>query len=510
VIFDAARLPLPGHLDADLCVVGSGPGGATVAALAAEAGLKVVVLEAGSLVTPGRMNQREEDMFPRLLWHAGGRTTADRAIRLLQGRGVGGSSLHNLNLCKRIPPSLRARWSRERGLEHLTPAVWDALYTEAEELLSVGPVAQARASASNRLLREGCEALGWRGGPLRHNRTGCVASGFCELGCSYDAKNNALKVFVPRVVEAGGQILSHAQAVRLRHSQGRVSGVEAVVLDPETLRPLDSLTVKAPLVCLSASATGTPALLLRSEVPDPGGETGRRLRIHPALIAAGEFKQPVHAWRGIPQSYECSQWLDFEASDPDAHHRSWIVSAFGHPVGVATMIPGHGAEHREVMKRFSHLSALTAMLHDETAGTVTPRGDLDLSVDYWPTSRDRRELLRGLKACARLHFAAGAVRVLIPGAPPRLLERVEQLDSLDDLQLERGSMGLSAVHPMGSVPMGDDPQVAAVDSAGKHHHLAGLWISDGSLFPSSIGVPPQLSIYALGLHVGRALVAAAG
>ena len=72
------------------------------------------------------------------------------------------------------------------------------------------------------------------------------------------------------------------------------------------------------------------------------------------------------------------------------------------------------------------------------------------------------------------------------------------------------ALELTAVPPMGTVPMGDDPRLAAVDSAGRHHHMEGLWVSDASLFPGSIGVPPQLSVYALGLHVGRALVARRG
>jgi choline dehydrogenase-like flavoprotein len=99
MIFDAARLPLPLRLKADLCIVGSGAGGAAAAMIAAEAGLRVVVLEAGAYLTPADMVQREEEMLPLLYWDSGGRTTKDRAVKIHQGRGVGGSSLHNLNLC---------------------------------------------------------------------------------------------------------------------------------------------------------------------------------------------------------------------------------------------------------------------------------------------------------------------------------------------------------------------------------------------------------------------------
>jgi len=502
MIYDAATLRLPIRLRADLCVIGAGAGGAMAAMVAAEAGLSVVLLEAGEFLTPADMVQREEVMFPKLYWDAGGRTTKDRGIHVHQGKGVGGSTLHNLNLCKRIPASIRERWAAERSLATLGPAAWDALYDEVERLLEVKPVPREMWNRHNQLLEEGCRALGWRGGGLLHNRTGCVGSGFCEVGCSYDAKNNAAKVLVPRAVKAGAEILARCQAVRVRHEGGRAIGVEAVALEAGTNRPLGDVIVDAPRVCLAGSATATPALLLRSRVPDPGGETGNHLRIHPALVAAGEFEEPVRAWAGIPQTYECTELLDLEGDDG---HRSWIVPAFAHPVGTATLLPGHGGLHRSLMRRYAHLAAFTAMLHDRTAGKVRPDGDLGLTIEYWPDEADRRELLHGLWGCAKLLFAAGARRVIVPSHPPRIYERGDSIDELLHLDLTPGSMDVTAVHPMASVPMGDDPRVAAVNSEGKHHHLEGLWVADGSLFPTSIGGPPQLSIYALGLHVGRAI-----
>jgi choline dehydrogenase-like flavoprotein len=159
------------------------------------------------------------------------------------------------------------------------------------------------------------------------------------------------------------------------------------------------------------------------------------------------------------------------------------------------------------MERYAHLGVLTAMLHDRTTGRVEPDGDLGLAIDYWPSGHDRAELMLGLRACAQLLFAAGARRVLIPTHPAIQLDSVGALGRLDNLQLEKGLMDVMAVHPMSTVPMGDNPRVAAVRSNGRHHSLKGLWMADGSLFPTSIGGPPQLSVYALGLHVGQALVA---
>lgn len=498
MIFDASTLDRPLQLKAELCVIGSGPGGATAAMVAAESGMDVLVLEAGAFIPPSAMSQREEEMLPQLLWSNGGRTSRDKAVRIHQGRGVGGSSLHNINLCKRVPEVLLREWA----LEHLPVEAWHALYDEVEELLSVSSVPEALWSPHNQMLQRGIQALGWAGGGLSHNRSGCVGSGFCLLGCSWDAKNNALKVCIPRLVRAGGRVLTHVQAVRLLHDGDRVTGVEGRVLDPVTRQPVGEVVVRCSKVAVAASATGTPAILQRSKLPGP--RVGEGLRIHPALVAAGDFEEPIEAWRGIPQTVECTEFLDLDAvhgpsGDPSAvGKRTWIVTAFAHPVGTATMLPGFGHGHLQQMERYGHLGVLTAMIHDLTSGSVSARGDLGVSIDYWPDEGDRRELLFGLQRSCELLFAAGARRVYIPTDP------IIELSPGQDFPVEslrRYELDVTAVHPMASVPM----QGGAVDSRGQHQHIQGLWVADGSLFPSSIGMPPQLSIYAIGLHVGRAI-----
>ena len=524
MIFAAPRLKLPMRIKADLCVVGSGAGGAPVATLAAEAGLSVVVLEAGPFIPPEQMNQRETEMFPELLYANGSQTNADRSLTIVQGRALGGSTVHNINLCKRIPDAILSAWARDGALEALPIEAWRGLYDEVEDLLSVSEISAAERNLHNQLLQKGIDALGWQGGALKHNRTGCIGSGFCEVGCAYDAKNNAVKVFLPRAVDAGADFLTQCRAVSVLHKNGQVIGIEAVALDLFTRKPVGKITIEAPRVCLAASATGTPALMLRSRLPGPEEFIGNTLRVHPALVAAGRFDEPVRAWKGIPQSYECTEFLDFDAAHtararPDEgarHHqiavekpgqRSWIITAFAHPVATATMLPGWGQAHRELMEDYAHMAVFTSMVHDISAGRVRPDGDLGTKIHWWPDRADRRELVFGLARCAELLFAAGAREVIIPSDSPRHLKPGDSLDWIEALDPDPGDFGITAVHPLGSVPMDDDPGRAAVDSRGRAHHIDGLWVADGSLFPTSIGVPPQLSIYAMGLHVARAIIA---
>lgn len=510
MIFDASSLELPLRIKADLCIVGSGAGGAAAAMVAAEAGLSVVLLEAGGFIPPAQMNQREVDMFPELLYANGSQTNKSRSCTIVQGRALGGSTVHNINLCKRIPDAILEQWQRDHKLAHLPLETWHGLYGEVEALISVSEIPAARRNAHNQLLQSGVEALGWRGGALNHNRTGCIGSGFCEVGCAYDAKNNATKIFIPRAVDAGAQILTHCRAITVRHHDGQVIGVEARAVDPKTREALGDVRIDAARVCVSASATGTPALLRRSELPGPKDAIGNTLRIHPALVAAGRFNEPVRAWKGIPQSYECTEYLNFEAAETSGDalgNRTWIITAFAHPVATAKMLPGWGEPHRKLMESYDHFAVFSAMIHDLSAGKVRPSGDLGVDITWSPNEADRRELCFGLARTVELLFAAGAAEVIVPMRPPRILKPSDSLDWIEELDLEPGLIDMTAVHPMGSVPMDDDPARAAVDSQGKFHHATGLWVADGSLFPTSIGVPPQVSIYAMGLHVGRAIVA---
>ena len=480
----SASLP-PGPITADLCVVGSGAGGAMVAYVAARAGLRVIVLEEGPEIPTAQMTQREDEMLPRLFFDGGGRTTADGAITVLHGRGLGGSTIHNTNLCKRAPAEVLDGWK----LAGWSAAELAPHYAEVEVLLSVAPIEESRVNRNNALLRKGAETLGWKNGVLSHNRKGCVGSGFCELGCAFDAKQNAAKVLLPDAMQHGARVLTECRADEILVENGRAVGVRA-------LRNGKLLEVRAP-VCLAGSAIGSALLARRSKLPDPSGKLGRTLRLHPGAAVAGVFDDPVEAWSGIPQSWECTELLDFSGKDP--LRRTWIVPAFAHPIGLAAMMPGFGKEHMSIMRLYPRLAVLVAMLHDESMGEVSVSGARP-KITYTVSDGDARALLHGMRGCAELLFAAGARRVIVPFARPLELRSTAELDRITSHTYRALDPVLAAAHPMGTLPLG-----SVVDERGGYKGVDQLWVADGSLFPTSIGGPPQLTIYAAAHKIGQHL-----
>lgn len=91
--------------------------------------------------------------------------------------------------------------------------------------------------------------------------------------------------------------------------------------------------------CFSYGCLVNPAEADSGNSPDPFDLIGSRLHLHPGVAVAGVFSEPVNSWQGIPQSYECTEFLSFE---PASERRVWIIPSSAHPVGVASFLPAFG------------------------------------------------------------------------------------------------------------------------------------------------------------------------
>lgn len=496
----------PDTLEADVIIIGLGAGGSMALHDLARKGVDVLAIEAGAPYDHTTASRREEEMMPRLFMEGGARATEDMAIRILQGKGVGGSTLHNTNLCKRLPDELLAHWIDTYHLQELAGARLQQDFQDVETLLGVHRIPDDQVNTNNAIMARGLSRLGLEPGRLSHNRSGCKQSGFCELGCPNNGKQNAAKVLVPVALEHGARILTHTLVDRLHTQHGRISSLTATILAPG--HPPRRVTVRGKHFILAASATGSAAIATGSGLHDPHRLAGTNLHMHPGAFVLGLFEEPVESWRGVPQSVDCTEFLSFSHNQGAPDQRVWLVAGGAHPGGSASMLPGFGAEHVRMMKRYPFAAAMIAMIHDHSSGRVLPghQGE-HVRIHYKLEQQDWRQIELGLRQGARIFLAAGAKEVILPLNPARVIRSERDLERFSIRDLRTFSPPLIAVHPMSTLWMGNDPRKSVVNAFGQHHHHPNLFVADGSLFPTSIGGPPQISIYTFGRHVARRVMA---
>ena len=484
---------------ADVCVIGSGAGGAVVAKELAEAGLSVIILEAGENHDPSTFSSYEPEMLRRLFWDSGLRRTRDNAIVISQGRGVGGSTVHNLCYAVRPPQVILDRW----GVPTLS-----SNFESVERTLGVTQMQEADVNRLNAVIRRGCEVMGWRGTVQRHNRGACPTCGVqCLFGCPVSkaaqsdsrgtGKQSMAVTYIPLALAAGAKLYSDCMAEKIHVEKGRVVGVSAQL-------PSGKLRVQSDIVVLAAGAINSPQLWLKSRLPNTNQRVGKNLHLHPAAFVGGIFNENINGYLGIPQSYYIDQFLDLERT-PDSGYL--LMPAFGSQMIVAASLPGFGEDHRELMERYRHIAALLVLLHDRTTGRVSVNYKGSPNIAYRLRRSDKKVLVEGIINAARLLFAAGATEILMPYTQHFPIKTEADLDIIRQRGIVPNDIMLASSHPQGTLRMGENPNRSVVNLSGESHAVKGLFVADASLFPTSVGVPPTLTIAALATHVAHRISA---
>ncbi|MCX8072564.1 MAG: GMC family oxidoreductase [Candidatus Binatia bacterium] len=481
------------HLKAEVCVVGSGAGGAVVAKELAEAGRDVVLLEQGGHYTKEDFTQREEEMMPLLFEEMGQRSTEDGSILILQGRNIGGSTVHNLCYCFRTPRPIVEKWRREDGIrwnyEELLPSL-----ERVEKMLHVQPIAEAQVNTLNRKIREGCEKLGFHGIVAHHNRVNCTSSGFCILGCPFDAKQSMALTYIPAADRAGARIYANCAVEKLEIRGGQVRAVEGSIVD-ERGAAYGHVRVEARLVVLSAGAINGPQILLRSSGGGSATVVGKHLHLHPSVLLAGIYDEDIYGYLGIPQSYYVDEFIDLERN-PDSGYI--IMPIFGFPVATAAQLPGFGSTHAKLMRSYHRMVGILVLLHDQSEGDVRLGSDGHPRIRYQLRNDEQALMAEGMRHCAEILFASGAKEVVVPYyRSPLWLKPGDDLSVIEQRGCHPGEIPLASTHPQGTCRMGEDPTRSVVNSWGQSHEVKNLFVADMGLFPSSLGAPPQITTAAL-------------
>lgn len=477
----------------DVVVIGSGAAGAVVAAELAEAGQDVVILEEGPHVAPERYARMRPSQTMRHMWRDAGLTFAvglgdTPMINVMMGRCYGGSSVLTGGVCFRIPGSVLRDWRERLGLGELTDAQMEPCFEAVERALNVQVVPAEMRSKSTLLFLDGAQKLGIETKPLRRNTRDCDGCGRCNFGCPHGKKLSVDVTYLPRALAAGARVYTDCKVERITTKHGRASGVRAHFAGAEGGRPFAALEIQARRVVLAAGAYASPLLLMKSGLES--SQVGRNLTLHPAFRVMARFDEPVRGWQGALQS---------AYSDALERDRITLVGMFVPPGVLAATLPGVGPEHARRAASIPHLSVFGGMLHDSAGGRVHQRFGQPY-MTYRLGAADAAAIPQLMRTMAEIYFAAGAREVFLPvlglgGLGPDSLRSVD-LEHIPKRQLE-----CSSQHPLGTCRMGTSPESSVVDPDGQVWELPELYIADGSIVPSSLGVNPQLSIMSLATRV---------
>ncbi|BCY11213.1 FAD-dependent oxidoreductase [Actinoplanes sp. L3-i22] len=482
-------------LDADVVVIGSGAGGGLIAGRLAATGARVVVLEAGRYRSESDFRQLELAAYQQSYRRGGPTPTADQNITLMTGSGLGGGTVINWTNCIRTTDRVRREWAHEHGLTDLATPEFDRhLDAVWRELSVTGQCSQF--NRAHEAMSRGAEALGWSFATAFRNwdekRHDVLVAGGLGFGDPSGAKQSTLKVYLePAVVSHGARVIDGCSVERIVTENGRAAGVVGGWTSEDGSRSF-AVTVRAPVVVVAAGALDSPGVLLRSRIGGPA--VGDHLRLHPCTVTLGDYGTDMRGWWGPPQAGLVNEFAAVE----DGY--GFLMESVQYTTGLgASAVPfTTGAEHKQAMADYRNYGSFIGLVRDRGHGRVGSDGSAFYEIK---DDLDVRNSQRAIEAQIRLHHAAGArgIRFLARGVPSWTFG--EDFDGFvaqaREIPLRAGGAVLFSAHQMGSCRMGTDPSTSVADPRGELHDTPGVWIGDGSAFPTSSGTNPMITIMAL-------------
>lgn len=474
----------------DVVIVGSGAGGGVTAAVLAEAGLEVVVLEKGRYFNESDFHHEEARSMQDMYLYGGALMTRNLTCRILSGSALGGGTLVNYSTAWKTPKHVLREWADVSKIDaFVSGEIEDSLDAVAVRIgIGEEETAPGRRDA---LLEEGLTKLGWHVGAFPKATKGCrqdAQCGSCGFGCRFNAKQGTMKTFLPDAASAGARIFVEVDVNRVTIADGRATGVIATS-GGHTLR------VRARAVVSSCGSLETPPLLLRSGLR---GRVGYDLRLHAGLPALGFFDEDVRVWEGTTQtrySFELTHW--------GGGYGPTLETIPSHPgAGSIALLPWLSeADHRRLMDRFDRLSFVGALGRDTTSGRIRLTKEGNPDIEYRPNEGDRQRMVEGIIAAGKVLEAAGATEVFSPHPVPISYRpgpgaHEKWADQMRKAGFAKGQTYFS-FHQMGSCRMGADPSIGPIGPDNETHEVRGLYVMDGSAFPTPSGVNPMVSIYGI-------------
>jgi len=498
---DPVEMTEDAEFASDVVIVGSGAGGGCAAGNLAAAGLDVIVLEKGRYHSESDFTHFESDATRDMYLYGMTLSTADLGVVIIAGSTVGGGTLINYATSFRTPDHVKQQWTEVSGIDAFVSGEYEESLDEVSERLGVNLDSSA-AGARDSLLEEGLKKLGWHVDQMPRAVRGCTQDeqcGYCGFGCRVGAKQSTLRTYLEDAAAHGARVVIGADIQRVLIDDGRAVGVEGAANG-------HSLRVRASAVVVAGGSIETPALLLRSGLR---GQVGRNLHLHPGIAAFGIFDEDVRVWEGTTQARYSNEFRHW-----DGGYGPILETVPVHPgAGAAAVFPWvSGADHRARMRDFAKVSLCAVLPRDRSAGRVRITRDGTPRVVYRLSPDDERRIVQGLIEAGRVMEAAGAREVYtthtrpISYKPGANSSHSQWSDEVRRRGVRKGVTFFS-YHQMGSCRMGIDPSASVVDGDNECHDVKGLFVVDGSTFPTASGVNPMLSIYAIANRASKKIAA---
>jgi choline dehydrogenase-like flavoprotein len=504
--------------EVDFCIVGAGAGGAVIGAKLAEAGFSVVILDAGPHWDPTRDFVSDELGSRPLFWTDERITGGHDPVELgsnNSGRGVGGSTVHYSMIAMRAHPDDFRRRTLEGEVAGADLRDWPFMFTELEPyyeeveqaLQITGPTfypwgrrrrrypqREHELNASARVLVYGCTALGIPAAPApvatlsapHRDRPPCVYRGFCNYGCTTNAKSSVLVTYIPRAIRAGAEVRPDSMVVQVTHDEDRrANGVLYFrVGNGEAL-----LRQRAKTVVVAGYAIETPRLLLNSEsalfpegFANSSGLVGKCFMVHSGHQVFAKFDERINQYKA-PPGLALTEHFNRTIPDADFICGYTIETVGPHAADFAARVTTArgfwGDELRRVMLDYNYYSGIGIV------GEVLPQRSNEVRLH--PTERDQY----GLPVPHVVFGYHDNDRRLIAHAIGQMERIMDAAGGTDIWSADR------TAHLLGTCRMGSDPRDSVVDADCRSHDVPNLFICDGSVFPTGAGVNPSLTIEAI-------------
>lgn len=465
-------------------VVGTGAGGAVASATLAASGINTIIVE------EGKFYKKEDhgnpyDGFTNMYFNGASTVTFGKPpISVTFGSAVGGTTAINSSTCFRPPASKVKSWGGP-SMDELLPYI-----EKVEKKINAHRVDEKLLGGNWTVLKRGCDKLGIEIKPLTHNVKDCKGRGICQYGCPEGAKQSTDISFIPSAIENGATLLTEHRVEKLIFENNRVAGVRGT-------SPHGPFEIRALKTIISMGAMRTPVFLKKSKFPDPSGRIGKGLQIHPACRVVAEFDETINGHVGLPQGAFIDKWSD----------RGIMLEGIFLPPGLLySMMPISGVELKEMMAKYTKLSAFGVMVSDTSTGVVKPgHFGTPFMALYNLNKKDTESMHFGIARVCEIYLAAGATKIYSGYHQVPEIYNSKDLAKLEKTKPSPWDYEIGAFHPVGTCFMGEESSGAIVDFSLKVHSMKDIYIMDGSVIPGSLGVNPQVTIMTLAMRAAEKL-----